>query len=198
MSATSDFSHPALLLIDLQEGFFEDPALALARQDLAARCNQLAVAARACGYPVISVRTVHKEDKSTWTLKMLEDDQGYLFEGTEQAAYLAELELDGAIEVVKRRDSAFWDTELKDLLLQHRASSLVLAGVSSETCISATAADAFAANLPVAVATDATASADPDFEGTTLEFMRKQHRQKLKTTLEIITDWKHDKELECH
>ncbi|WP_434923218.1 cysteine hydrolase family protein [Glutamicibacter sp. PAEs-4] len=80
---------------------------------------------------------------------------GLLFEGTAKAGYLEELELAGAIEVVKRRDSAFWNTELTTLLLQRRASSLVLAGVATDTCIRATASDAFAANLPVAVATDA-------------------------------------------
>ncbi|MGO4295458.1 cysteine hydrolase family protein [Glutamicibacter sp. MCAF14] len=193
-SSTSDFSNPALLLIDLQVGFFKDPALARSRQQVAANCNRLAAAANAAGIPVISVRTVHKEDRSTWTLKMLEDGQGYLFEGTSSAAYLPELLLNGAIEVIKRRDSAFWNTGLGDLLLVRRANSLVIAGVSTDTCISATAADAFATNLPVAVARDATASGDPDFESSTLEFMRKQHRQKLLETNHIISQWESEKE----
>lgn len=185
MKATSDFSHPVLLLIDLQEGFFESGPLAAARGQLAANCNQLVAAARAARIEVINVRTVHKQDRSTWTLKMLEDEQGYLFEGTGQAQNLAELDLAGSIEIIKHRDSAFWNTELLTQLLRCRASSIALAGVSSETCISATAADAFSANLPVALATDAVASADPDFDSTTLDFMRSQHRQKLLSANEL-------------
>lgn len=196
--STSDFSHPALLLIDLQQGFFEDPVFARARSEVAANCNRLAAAASGAGVPVISVRTVHKQDKSTWTLKMLEDDQGYLFEGTAKAAYLEELEVAGAIEVIKRRDSAFWNTELATLLLQRRVSSLVLAGVSTDTCIQATAADAFSANLPVAVATDASASPDPHAQRIALDSMNTQHRQKLMATEELVNQWKLHKELECH
>lgn len=196
--STSDFRHPALLLIDLQRGFFADPGLTAWRQQITANCNRLAAVAARAGVPVISVRTVHKEDKSTWTLKMLEDGQGYLFEGTAKAGYLEELELAGAIEVVKRRDSAFWNTELTTLLLQRRASSLVLAGVATDTCIRATASDAFAANLPVAVATDACASPDLQARQNALEYMSTQHRQKLMATEEIISLWTRQEERKCH
>lgn len=185
MGATSDFGHPALVLIDLQEGFFEAPELVAVRQRVLARCNQLATAARAGQVPVFNVRTEHQEDKSTWTLKMLEDQQGYLFEGTRQAAALQGLDVSGSIEVLKHRDSAFWNTGLPALLAQRRATSMVLAGVCLETCVAATAADAFAANIPVALATDATACSDPDFEQSTLKFMQEQHRQKLMSTQEL-------------
>lgn len=185
MGATSDFTHPALLLIDLQDGFFPAPELASARARLVEHCNELAAAARASRIPVFNVRTMHKEDKSTWTLKMLEDDQGYLFEGSGKAVNLAELDLSGSIEVLKHRDSAFWNTELLTLLLQHRVSSLVLAGICLETCLAATAADAFAANLPVALGVDATACADPDLKEPTLQFMQAQHRQKLMSTSQL-------------
>lgn len=189
MSRTGTLYHPALLLIDLQEGFFESPTLARARERLVANCNWLIAAARAAGIPVINVRTVHKKDQSTWTLKMLDDQQGYLFEHTAQAEHLRELDVEGSLEVVKRRDSAFWNTELLTIALQHRIGSLVLAGVSSETCISATATDAFAANLPVFLARDALASEDDDFEQMTLEYLTSQYRQVVKDTRDIVEDF---------
>jgi len=192
--ATADFSRPALLLIDLQNAFFETEELAACRERIVANCNRLIRAARQASLPVLNVHTVHKRDKSTWTLNMLEDDQGFLFEGTEQAENLAELDLDGSIGIVKRRDSAFWNTELITQLLQHRANSVILAGVSSQTCIAATAADAFAANLPVAVAVDAVASEDADFEENTLKFMEDQHRQKLEKTESLISTMSHAKD----
>ena len=163
--STSDFRHPALLLIDLQRGFFADPGLAASRQQITANCNRLAAAAARDGVPVISVRTVHNEDRSTWTLNMLEDGQGYLFEGTAKAGYLEELEL---------------------------------AGVATDTCIRATASDAFAANLPVAVATDACASPDPQAGQNALEYMSTQHRQKLMDTEEIISLLTRKEERKCH
>ncbi len=186
MDATGSLQSPALLLIDMQEGFFETEDLAQHRARLASACNKLAAAARNAGLPVIAVRTVHKKDKSTWTLKMLEDDQGYLFEGTGQARILPELDLKGSIELIKRRDSAFWATELLTLLLQHRVASLILAGVSSETCIAATATDAFSANLPVFLARDALASADPDFEDVTLKFLEEHYRQRILSSEQLI------------
>lgn len=186
MDATGSLQGPALLLIDMQEGFFETEDLAQHRARLASACNKLAAAARKAGLPVIAVRTVHKKDKSTWTLKMLEDDQGYLFEGTGQARILPELDLAGSIELIKRRDSAFWATELLTLLLQHRVASLILAGVSSETCIAATATDAFSANLPVFLARDALASADPDFEDVTLKFLEEHYRQRILSSEQLI------------
>lgn len=186
MDATGSLQSPALLLIDMQEGFFETEDLAQHRARLASACNKLAAAARKARLPVIAVRTVHKKDKSTWTLKMLEDDQGYLFEGTGQARILPELDLAGSIELIKRRDSAFWATELLTLLLQHRVASLILAGVSSETCIAATATDAFSANLPVFLARDALASADPDFEDVTLKFLEEHYRQRILSSEQLI------------
>lgn len=182
MDATGSLQSPALLLIDMQEGFFETGELAQHRARLVSSCNKLTAAARDAGAPVIAVRTVHKKDKSTWTLKMLEDNQGYLFEGTDQTRILPELDLEGSIELIKRRDSAFWATELLTLLLQHRVASLILAGVSSETCIAATATDAFSANLPVFLARDALASADPDFEDVTLKFLEEHYRQRILTS----------------
>lgn len=95
---------------------------------------------------------------------MLEDDQGFLLEGTVQARNLNELDLSPAVEVIKYRDSAFWQTGLDGLLHFHRIRTLILAGVASDSRVAATAADAFAANYRVAVATQAVACADPDFE----------------------------------
>lgn len=108
---------------------------------------------------------------------MLEDDQGFLFEGTVQTHNLAELDLSRAVEVIKHRDSAFWQTGLDGLLQFHRIRALILAGVASDSCIAATAADAFAANYRVAIASQAVASADPDFEQTTLHQLAERHRQ---------------------
>ncbi|HJX77064.1 cysteine hydrolase family protein [Glutamicibacter sp.] len=180
------FSRPALVIIDMQNAFFETPALAQQRGAVTEQCSMLLNEARKHDLLIVNVCTIHQRDKSTWTLSMLEDDQGFLFEGTEQARNLNELDLSRSVQVIKHRDSAFWQTGLDGLLHFHRIRALILAGVASDSCVAATAADAFAANYRVAVAKAAVASGDPDFEKTTLQQMETLHRQPAVDTESLI------------
>lgn len=78
-------------------------------------------------------------------------------------------------------------------LNRHHIDSMVLAGVSSHTCIASTASDAYAANLRVALAIEAMASTDPEFENTTLRLLEKEYRQKNEKTavlLELVPEWR--------
>ncbi|GAB3621431.1 cysteine hydrolase [Glutamicibacter endophyticus] len=171
------FRQPALILIDMQNAFFEAPELAQQRRQVVDECNRLIDAARDHGLLIVNVRTIHQRDKSTWTLSMFEDDQGFLFEGTEQTRNLPELHIGDCPQIIKHRDSAFWQTGLDELLRAHQIGSLILAGVASDSCVASTAGDAFAANYRVAIARQAVASADPDFEPSTLHQLEVLHRQ---------------------
>jgi nicotinamidase-related amidase len=166
----------ALLVIDLQNDYFADDELARCRDDILAACNQLIRAARDAGAPVVEVQTVHAHDKSTWALNMLDDDQGMALEGTPGAA-----RLDGLLEpdhlVVKTRDSAFHGTDLELWLRERDVARLVMAGVSTESCIAATATDAYAHDLRVVLVEDATASVEKRLHDLTLERLREQYRQ---------------------
>ena len=167
---------PALVLIDLQNDYFADDELARCRDDLLAGSNRLVRAAREAGAPVVEVQTVHARDRSTWALNMLDDDQGMALEGTPGAA-----RLDGLLEsdhlVVKTRDSAFHGTGLGRWLREQGVSRLVLAGVSTESCIAATATDAYAYDLRVVLVEDATASVEKRLHDQTLERLHQQYRQ---------------------
>lgn len=188
-----DFKRTALVLVDMQNAFFEDQRLEARRERLIGHCNDLVAAARRGAMPIFNIRTIHKRDISTWTLSMLEDDQGFLFEGTPQTYNLSGLDTKDSIEVIKHRDSSFWGTDLLQQLRRHHIDSLVLAGVSSHTCIASTAADAYAANLRVALAVEAMASTDPEFENTTLKLLEQEYRQKPETTaalLEQVPEWR--------
>jgi nicotinamidase-related amidase len=176
----------ALLIVDMQIAFFEEPILQAHRAVLVENCNALADAARTSGMPIFNIRTEHKKDKSTWTLSMLDDDQGFLFEGTDQAKNLGGLDLAEATEVVKRRDSAFWDTGLGTQLVRQGVGSLIVTGVSSHTCVASTAADAYARNLRVWLVKDAIASTDPTFEDTTLALLHREYRQKIVSTNDLL------------
>jgi nicotinamidase-related amidase len=143
--------------------------------------------AQATGAPVVEVQTVHARDKSTWALNMREDDQGMALEGTSGSA-----RLDGLREpdhvIVKTRDSAFFGTDLDTWHADRNVDRLVLAGVSTESCIAATAIDAYARDLRVALVENATASIQWQLHDQTLERLHEQYRQEVRSAAEISFD----------
>jgi nicotinamidase-related amidase len=166
----------ALLIVDLQNDYFVNGELARCRDDLLEACNALVERARAAGALVIEVQTVHAQDKSTWALNMLDDDQGMALEGTEGAQRLQGLHQPDRV-LLKTRDSAFHGTELWPWLTTAEVDCLVLAGVSTESCIAATATDAYAHDLRVVLVKDATASVEWRLHDETLDRLRDQYRQ---------------------
>ncbi|MET1036118.1 MAG: isochorismatase family cysteine hydrolase [Arthrobacter sp.] len=178
----------ALLVVDMQNAYFEDPVLEGQRTEVVAACNRLVVLARSLGAPVFTVVTEHARDTSTWTLSMLEDNQGFAFTGTRQAALLDDLDAAGATTVVKIRDSAFHGTDLAQRLRALGAQRLVLCGVSGQDCIARTGADAFANDFAVAYAMDAIGSIDPELGRQTLGKLASQYRQEQLET-SAVGDW---------
>jgi nicotinamidase-related amidase len=174
----------ALVIIDMQVDFFANPELARCQDDLVSACNLLIDTARAEGAPVIEVRTVHAHDGSTWALNMRDDDQGMVLAGTPGARPVPGLgEADVVVE--KTRDSAFHDTTLADVLREHGVDQLVLCGVSTESCIAATATQAYAADLHVTLVEDATASVVQSQHAQTLEVLHAQYRQPVVAAREV-------------
>ena len=169
------FSAQALVVVDMQVDYFNDGELERCRDDLVAACNALIERAKAAGAPVIEVRTEHKPDRSTWALNMRDDDSGMVIEGTAGADPVPGLRTEGAVTVIKTRDSAFFRTELEELL--SGIETIALTGVSTESCIATTAADAYARDLRVVLADEAVASVDPDLNRRTQEQLERQYRQ---------------------
>ncbi|WP_246018932.1 cysteine hydrolase family protein [Arthrobacter crusticola] len=167
----------ALLIIDMQNAYFEDEALERHRLTLTRECNRLARHAVEAGSEVLVIVTEHHRDRSTWTLSMLEDDQGFLFAGSRQAELVDGLEAEGFERVVKTRDSAFFGTDLAGRLRSRGVEGLVLAGVSTHNCIAHTSADAFAHNFRVAFAEDAIASTNEDYASAMLTILSDEYRQ---------------------
>ena len=171
------YAAQALLVVDMQVDYFNDSELERCRDDLVAACNTLVERAAAAGAPVFEVRTEHKPDRSTWALNMRDDDSGMVIEGTPGAEPVAGLRTDGTFTVVKTRDSAFFRTGLEDALAARGVGTIALAGVSTESCIATTAADAYARDLRVVIVDEAVASVDPELDRRTLEQLEQQYRQ---------------------
>lgn len=179
----------ALLLIDLQADYFADDELARCRADVVAACTRMAAAAHERDLPVFEIVTVHEPDRSTWTLSMLEDDQGMVLRGTPGAGRAEGLDPGPATRLEKTRDSAFLHTGLEARLRRRGVRRVVLCGVSTESCIAATARDAFAHDLPVVLVSDATASVSWQEHDHTLAMLQQQHRHEVLTADEVLARW---------
>ena len=174
----------ALLVIDMQNDFFVDDELERCRDDLTKACNDVIDRARAAGVPVLEVQTVHRHDRSTWALNMLEDDQGMALEGTEGVQRVRGLQA-GDVVLAKTRDSAFFGTDLEARLADAGVDRVVLCGVSTESCIAATATDAYARDLRVTLVEDGTASIEWAQHDQTLARLREQYRQDVASAADV-------------
>lgn len=166
-----------VLIIDMQNAYFEDPALGRQRDELVRACNALISAARQRDAHVLLVKTEHERDKSTWTLNMLEDDQGFIFRGSKQADFVPGLITSDLPQLVKTRDSAFLGTDLLWRLRNWDAGTIVLAGVSTHNGVAQTGADAFAHNIRVVYAEEATGSEDQASAEALLSILSREYRQ---------------------
>jgi nicotinamidase-related amidase len=176
----------ALLVIDMQNAFFEAPELAAQQERVVNECNRLLEGFAAAGQHALLVGTEHERDKSTWTLSMLDDDQGFIFRGSEQAQSVPGLATDNLPQLSKTRDSAFVGTNLLWRLRNWGATEVVLAGVSTHNCIAQTAADAFAHNIRVAYAKDAMASESDQDASDMLRILSNTYRQPVQSSAEIL------------
>lgn len=179
----------ALLLIDLQEAFFAGPGLAGARTAVVAAVGSLAAAARGADVPIFLISTEHSRDRSTWTLSMLEDDEGFLFHGDPATDVIAELDTTGMTRLEKTRDSAWFGTDL--LLRMHNlaVSRVVIAGVSTHACIAQTARDAYANNIRATIVEDAVADARPEHTRAVRDLLIGDRQADLADSAEVLERW---------
>ena len=167
----------ALLVIDMQNSYFDFPELEEQREPVTEKVNELIRAARDGGCPIVLIRTQHERDGSTWTVNMHDDGQGFAFPGTEQSEYVAGLDTEGGTGLVKTRDSAFFDTDLAARLRNLGATHLMLCGISTHSCVAQTAIDAFAHDFRAAVARDAVASENSELSRALLAVLEDEMRQ---------------------
>ena len=179
----------ALLLIDLQEAFFDVPELAERRHAIVTAANALIEAAQAADLPVFLITTEHSRDRSTWTLNMLDDGQGFLFNGDPGTTVAHEVITDQVTRLEKTRDSAFFGTDLDLRLRNLRVGRIMLAGVSSHGCVAQTARDAYALNVRTTIITDAVAGENPRYHEATLQQLVDDRQADLRSVSEVVRTW---------
>jgi nicotinamidase-related amidase len=168
--------HPVLVLVDVQRDF-ADPALlaewgvdeaGLAAVDAAVtRCGELVATARRLGVPVVWVELAYDPARpwraSAWLQTGSLDSPTDAFPcvaGSPGAEWWRLAPSPDEPRVPKRFYSGFVETSLVGVLDELQAGWLVVAGLTTECCIQATATDAAQHDLPVVIARDATAAYD--------------------------------------
>ncbi|MBF4269439.1 cysteine hydrolase, partial [Vibrio anguillarum] len=117
--------------------------LAEKRTEFTRSLNELVHAFRRESQKIIWVRQVFKEDLSDTYLALRQSSQKWTIEGTNGCELLSELSRHPEEhEVIKKRYSAFFETELDEILNEMPPSEIVIAGVNTHACVRVTAIDA--------------------------------------------------------
>lgn len=165
-------SHPALLIIDMQNGFchpegcFGKLGMPVSNHlAIVATINKLRAASHAAKVPVIFTRLCYNQDYSDAGVQMEELPQikilRGLIRGTWDADVLDELAPDtaqGEVVIDKTRNSAFFKTDLEDLLRSRGVNQLLCTGVASNVCVESTVRDGAALDYYCKTLSDATAT----------------------------------------
>ena len=177
----------ALLILDMQNYFFQTEIKRLKYPQLIASINELIMKFNGQEdgqiYHVISV---HKADRSTWSQNMLRHNAGCLLEGTHEAEIVKELTFSSKqIVISKTRHSAFIRTELEHQLRENGVDQLVIAGVYTHGCIALTAIDAWSLDFKVIIASDCIFSHRPDLAEFCVERLQNMFHIEFLSNLQL-------------
>jgi ureidoacrylate peracid hydrolase len=175
--------NPALIVVDMQNGFCTADGFMNkigfgyeASASVVEPIGRLLRAARAAGIPIFLTRYSLNEDYSDAGL-LLEvlpgiKGTGGLVRDTWDAAIVDELApRPGDVVIDKTRYSAFYDTDLEEQLKALRVDTLIVCGVTTNTCVESTVRDAFFRDIRVVVPSDGTATVTPELhEGALRNF----------------------------
>ena len=163
---------PALFIIDMVNDCFVHKPLIARRPDLCAAINELLAFARDQGFHVIWVRQEFEQDLRDAFLEMRDENIAMYIKGTPGAAMLEELQpKPDELEIIKKRYSMFFGTDLDDVLNRLNPSMLVLAGVNTHACIRMAAIDAYQRDYRTVIVRECVASADEEHHEVSLQYL---------------------------
>jgi len=173
-------NQPVLLVIDMLNDFFESGPLADRRSALVDSINELVSLFRDRHWPIIWVRQEFAPDLSDAFLAMRDHEKSITITGTSGCRLLSELDYRITDQVViKKRYSAFFGTNLDDLLASSKPDMLVMAGINSHACVRTMAIDAYQRDYRVVIVAEAVASYDEEHHQVSLRYLKNEIAQVL-------------------
>lgn len=182
--------NPALVVIDVQNGFaskggsYDLLGMTISHyQKIIPKISQLITLCRDAGIPIFYTQAVREQsgiDLLTKVHKILPKSREERIRkkpictrGTWDADIVNEIKPAPADHVVvKRRDSAFHDTEIGVWMKSLGVDTLIFCGIDTSICVEASLRDAFNNGYDVILISDATASGSPTHFESTLEIVR--------------------------
>lgn len=153
---------PALLLVDVQADFLDRQGLTPAKAVLAGQCARLLHECRLLGIPIFHVHTLVRPDGSDRMPHWKRGGVWACVEGTPGAEPPPALAPADREPVVRKTFfSAFSNPELDPALGSRGIDTVVIAGVYLQSCVRATALDAYQRGYDVMIAADAVGSTEP-------------------------------------
>jgi nicotinamidase-related amidase len=134
----------ALICVDMQtDGFTEQGLTVVGAAEMLPKAKRVLAAARQAKLPIVHFKEVHRKEMVDFGRELEGAEPVHCLEtwaGTQIHPELAPV--DGEFEIVKRRYSCFFGTDLEILLKGLKVSRLVLMGAMTNVCVHYTAADA--------------------------------------------------------
>lgn len=184
----------AVLIIDMQRDFLEPGGFGAALGNdvtqlhaAIAPCAALLAASREAGLLILHTREGHRPDLSDCPpAKLTRSPPGLrigddgpmgriLVRGEKGHDIIPELApLPGEVVLDKPGKGAFWATDLENILRNRGIEALLVAGVTTEVCVSTTVREANDRGFRCAVVSDACASYFPEFHSAALAMIHAQ------------------------
>ena len=160
----------AILVIDIvNDTLKRDTPLSRAMRAFLPALNDFLTRARRAGH-----RVVFSTDSFLETDPLFQESgKGWSIQGTEGAEVAAEIVRDpDDVWLPKRRWSAFFKTDLDQMLREWGVETVAVAGVTTHFCVLSTAMDAFAHDFKTVILEDLCASFSEEVHRSTLENLR--------------------------
>ncbi len=162
---------PVLIVIDMLNDFLDSWKVE-PRWRLTTSINELVAIMRGLDLPIIWVRQEFEPDLSDAFPEMRSKGIRINIKGTPGSRIVPEFSPTRSdFIVIKKRYSAFYRTNLDDLLSQLQPDTLILAGVNTHACIRTAAIDAYQRDWPVILAADCVDSYDKEHHAISLKYM---------------------------
>jgi len=141
--------------------------------------------AREADVPIIYVCDTHSEDDHEFSIW-----EKHALEGTEGSKVIPQFEIkDEDYIVEKSKYSAFFGTELEDILENLGVEKVVLTGVLTHICVQHTAADAFFRGYDVLIPADAVEDVEDEPHEKALNFMKENYNVDVVNRDKLMESW---------